>query len=144
MIKRDRVRVVASPDALATLDLEQIATGTLTMQAAAPTGTAQLGRWDLTLRGDEVQVQAKVQLWFPSRFALRDAVCAGAGIAELPMSLVFDDIKSGRLVDLVSGLDPDVDIGQLHASRWHISRRASVFASFLYEYFEITIISPRK
>lgn len=141
---RDTVRVAASPAALAALDPQQIATGSLTMQAVATTGTTKLGPWKLTLNEHEVQVQAKVKLWLPSRFAVRDAVCAGAGIAELPKSLVLEDFESGRLVDLGPAPVPDVEVWLLYASHRLISRRVSAFASFLYEYFENSIISPKQ
>lgn len=138
---RDSVRVVASPHIAERIRLtpDEVADG---ISAVALTGVTKLGPWDLDLGERTVRVRPDIKLNLPSRLVIRDALCAGVGVAELPAALVAEDVRQGRIVDLGPAPTPGVELWVLYASRRLVSRRVSTFVSFLCDYFKNTPIAP--
>ena len=138
---RDSVRVVCSPTAIG--HVNQALDGTADwVPAVALTGMAKLGPWTVHLGDKTASVRPEIKLHLPSRLVIRDALCAGFGIAELPSALVTEDIQHGRLVDLGPAPNPDVSLWVLYVSRRLVSRRVSTFISFMCDYFRNTSIAP--
>ena len=137
---RDTVRVVGSPQAVASIDPGS--DGTCSVPAVAPTGTTKVGPWEIERDGARIQLLADIKLHLPSRLVMRDAVCAGFGLAELPAGLIVEDVREGRLIDLGPAPYPDVELWVLYPSRRLLSRRVSIFVSFLCDYFKNSPIAP--
>jgi len=93
----------------------------------APDATLWQGSDGLNLRPDPV-------LRLSSLVMVHDAVCAGAGAALLPPSIVKDDLASGRLVSWGKS-DRIVAMWALHTSRRLASSKVQAFVQFLCEAF---------
>jgi DNA-binding transcriptional LysR family regulator len=66
---------------------------------------------------------------------LRDAVRVGAGVGQLPISLVSHDIAAGRL-SLWGNIDgPEIALWTLYPSRRLLSARVSAFLEHLKQAF---------
>ena len=66
---------------------------------------------------------------------LRDAVRAGVGAAQLPISLVAHDITSGTLVHWGDVQGSEIALWALYPSRRLLSARVSAFLEYLREAF---------
>jgi DNA-binding transcriptional LysR family regulator len=67
---------------------------------------------------------------------LREAALRGMGIACLPLFLVGDDLRAGRLVRVLAGHQAnEVPIHAVYASRKHLSAKVRVFIAFLADHF---------
>ncbi len=139
---RDGARVVTSPQSRSLLESKLADAADVVLPAVAPTGIATLDKWSLIFEGIGFQAQPTIQLHLPSRHMVRDAVLSGFGFAELPTSLVLEDLEQGRLIDLGPAPRPEVEVWVLYASRRLISRRVSAFVGFLCEYFAATDVRP--
>lgn len=88
-----------------------------------------------------VQVEPKLRL--SSLLMVRDAVLAGAGIAQLPLSLVYDDLAAGRLQSWGRVPDHAVELWALHHSRRLASLKIAVFIDFICDAFpHRTLVGP--
>ena len=64
--------------------------------------------------------------------ALREAVLAGAGVAYIPCDLVEDDLRDGRIEQILPGWPlPSLPIHVVHPSRRLVPRRVSAFIAML-------------
>lgn len=88
---RDRLVVMASPDLRRPV-------GGAAAPAVVRSGAVETTSWDLVTRGRRKAQAVTPVLRLPSLFMVRDAVRARAGAAVLPVSLVANDLDSGRLV----------------------------------------------
>ncbi len=69
----------------------------------------------------------------------RAAALGGAGVIWQPQFIVGDDVRAGRLVELLPGYRmPDIDILAIYPSRRHLSAKVRVMIDFLVEAFEGT------
>jgi DNA-binding transcriptional LysR family regulator len=124
---RDRLVVVAAP-----------AVARPTPGAAAPAvvrRAGDTGAW--RLRGDagvETLAVAPV-LALSSMVMIRDAVRAGAGAAQLPVSLVGGDLAAGRLVRWGDLDAPEIALWTLYPSRRLLSARVAAFLDHLRDTF---------
>lgn len=66
---------------------------------------------------------------------VRDAARAAAGAALLPISLVSQDLASGRLVRWGDIEGPEIALWALYPSRRLLSARVSAFLAYLKEVF---------
>jgi DNA-binding transcriptional LysR family regulator len=117
---RDRLLVVASPDLTRPMDgapMRAVVRG-----AASNTETWQAG--DLSLAVEPV-------LQLSSMIMVRDAVRAGVGIAQLPISLVSHDLEAGRLVSWGEVAESRIALWALYPSRRLLSARVSAFLDHL-------------
>lgn len=77
----------------------------------------------------------------------RAAALAGSGIIWQPEFMVGDDIREGRLVQLLSDYHlPEVDVSAIYPSRRHVSAKVRVMVDFLVDAFRIApwAAQPRK
>jgi len=69
----------------------------------------------------------------------RAAALAGAGVVWQPSFLIGEDVRAGRLVEVMPGYRmPDIDIQAIYASRRHLSAKVRVMVDFLAEAFQGT------
>jgi DNA-binding transcriptional LysR family regulator len=108
-----------------------------TFPAVMRTGTSDNEIWRVTDRQDD-----RERLFFPkavmrlsSPLSVRDAVCAGAGAALVPQTIVGDELSTGRLVSWGVSTDPVVEAWALHASRRLVSPKVAAFVNFVCDYF---------
>jgi DNA-binding transcriptional LysR family regulator len=80
-----------------------------------------------------VEVEPKLRL--SSLLMVRDAVLAGAGIAQLPLSLAYEDLAAGRLLSWGRVPDRAVELWALHHSRRLASLKVAAFIDFICEAF---------
>lgn len=80
-----------------------------------------------------VEVRPKLRL--SSVLMVRDAVLAGAGIAQLPLSLVYEDLAAGRLLNWGRVPDRAVELWALHHSRRLASLKIAAFIDFVCDAF---------
>lgn len=80
-------------------------------------------------------IDAGPRLRLSSLLMVRDAVVAGAGVAQLPLSLVHGDLSSGRLQCWGRVPDRAVELWALHHSRRLASLKIGAFIDFICEAF---------
>jgi len=80
-------------------------------------------------------IDAEPRLRLSSLLMVRDAVVAGAGVAQLPLSLVHGDLSSGRLQCWGRVPDRAVELWALHHSRRLASLKIGAFIDFICEAF---------
>lgn len=88
------------------------------------------GRAGWAVKG-EAGYAVRPVLAMSSLIMARDAVRAGAGAAQLPLSLVTNDLADGTLVQWAEVDVPDVALWALYPSRRLLSPRVSAFLDFL-------------
>ena len=131
--------IVADPDFLARHDALAIdAPMQLTRLEALRNGHFRdEGEW-LLQRGDQsVAVPIRGTLAINSFIAMRRAVLKGLGIARLPRYLLGDDLRAGRLVELLPGWQlPSTPVSLVYPSREHLPARARAFRDFVIDWFQ--------
>ncbi len=80
-------------------------------------------------------IEARPKLRLSSLLMMRDAVREGAGIAQLPLSLTYEDLEAGRLVNWGRVSDRPVELWVLHHSRRLASLKIAAFIDFICEAF---------
>lgn len=80
-------------------------------------------------------LQPRAVLRLSSPLSIRDAALAGAGAAMVPLSIVADDIASGRLVNWGASTRPPIEVWVLHASRRLVSPKVNAFVAFICDFF---------
>jgi DNA-binding transcriptional LysR family regulator len=80
-------------------------------------------------------VEARPRLRLSSLLMVRDAVREGAGIAQLPLSLTYEDLEAGRLINWGRVPDRPVELWVLHHSRRLRSLKIAAFIDFICEAF---------
>ena len=80
-------------------------------------------------------IDPDIRLRLSSLLMVRDAVCAGAGIAILPRLTVAEDLAHGRLMILGALPDSGVEYWALHLSRRYVSPKVSRFLATLNQAF---------
>lgn len=87
------------------------------------------GPWRLE---DGVEITPELRLRLSSLQMVRDAVCAGAGVALLPRSVITAYADAGKL-DVWSGPQRTSELWVLHTSRRLVSTKITAFVGFLLE-----------
>ncbi|WP_110641136.1 LysR family transcriptional regulator [Salinicola sp. CPA57] len=123
---RDRLVVVASPD-LPCVDGAPV--------PAVVRHVAKDERWSVTDVRGEASMDIAPVLCLSSMIMIRDAVRAGAGAAQLPISLVAQDIAQGRLSHWADVPRSDIVLWALYPTRRLLSARVSAFRDFLKDVF---------
>jgi DNA-binding transcriptional LysR family regulator len=80
-------------------------------------------------------LQPRAVLRLSSPLSIRDAALAGAGAAMVPLSIVADDIATGRLVNWGASTRPPIQVWVLHASRRLVSPKVNAFVAFICDFF---------
>lgn len=125
---RDRLVVVASPDLTRPSDNQAVPVVVRGMNPHPST-------WDLITTDGQQPLTVTPTLHLSSIIMVRDAVRAGAGAGMLPVSLVSDDLQTGRLVCWGETSGPDIALWALYPSRRLLNARVSAFLEFLKEAF---------
>ncbi|MFC3076761.1 LysR family transcriptional regulator [Phenylobacterium terrae] len=103
--------------------------------AVVNTATAPAAVWRCVGPEGELLVEAEPRLRLSSLLMVRDAVLAGAGVAQLPLSLVHGDLASGRLQSWGQAPDRTVELWALHHSRRLASLKIAAFIDFICDAF---------
>lgn len=86
--------------------------------------------------GRAVRVKVRFGFHTNSGDTLREVAVAGHGVIRVSTFLVGDDLRAGRLVQLLPGYAlPDTDINALYPSRRHLSGKVRAMIEFLREAF---------
>lgn len=122
----DRLVVVASPD--------------LPRPAGAPVPAVVRASdpavdWPLATPAGQISIAVDPVLRLSSLTMIRDAVRAGVGAGQLPVSLVSHDLMSGRLVHWGDVMGSDIALWALYPSRRLLSARVSAFLDLLKQAF---------
>ena len=134
-----RERIVASPEFLALHAPDGV---------TAPTQLSQLealrnnhfrdeGLWLLEHGGEQVHVPIRGTLAINSYIGMRRAALLGQGITRLPYYLVAEELRSGRLVEVLPEWRLSATpVSLVYPSREHMPQRARVFRDFVVAWFE--------
>jgi DNA-binding transcriptional LysR family regulator len=99
-------------------------------------GIGLVQTWHFTQGRTERSVRLAGGLAMTSYFALRDAAIGGAGVAQLPLFLVEQDIAEGRLVPVLTGWDtPSAELSFVYPSPQALSARLRAFRDLLVQAF---------
>lgn len=94
------------------------------------------GQWTLQRGDDSVTVPVRGALAINHFIGMRRAAVRGLGIARLPRYLVLDELRDGRLLELLPGWRlPATPVALVYPSREHLPRRARTFRDFVVEWF---------
>lgn len=125
---RDRLVVVAAP-ALARPGEGILAPAVV--RGARPERVA----WQVRAPGGTAVIDAEPVLCLASLFMVRDAVRLGVGAAQLPLSLVSQDLAAGALASWGEIDGAETALWALYPSRRLLSPRVSAFLAYLKEAF---------
>ncbi|OGB32026.1 MAG: LysR family transcriptional regulator [Burkholderiales bacterium RIFCSPLOWO2_12_FULL_61_40] len=121
---RDRSLVVAAPS------LSKPAAGPHAVRVPAVVMATRPGTtWELD--GGRLTLEPVPVMRLSSLLMLRDAALAGAGIALLPASIVWQQISRGELVEWGTIERKEVELWVLHTSRRLASPKVSAFVEFM-------------
>ena len=134
-----RELIVASPDYLARhapagiVEPMQLAT----LEALRNRSFRDDGHW-IVQRGDEsITVPVRGSLAINHFIGMRRAALRGIGIARLPRYLVIDELRAGRLVELLPEWQlPVTPVALVYPSREHLPQRSRAFRDFVIEWFQ--------
>jgi len=85
------------------------------------------------LAGETLTLEPVPLLRLSSMLMLRDAALAGAGVAQVPRSIVWQQLARGELVEWGSVGAKDVELWVLHTSRRLASPKVKAFVDFMCE-----------
>lgn len=125
---RDRLVVVASPTLRRPSKRQAVPA---IVRGAGDAAAA----WNVTTRGRKARLMVREVLRLSSLITVRDAVRAGVGAAQLPVSLVSGDLAAGALVHWGDVDAPEITLWALYPSRRLLSARVSAFIEYLKEVF---------
>lgn len=125
---RDRQVVVATPERVLPDD------GSL-VPVIVRGSTGQTAEWTITTEGGVKKIAVDPVMSLSTMVMVRDAARLGTGVASLPLSLVFNDLASGRLVKWGEMTGPEAALWILYPSRRLLSPRVSAFLAYLRKQF---------
>jgi DNA-binding transcriptional LysR family regulator len=95
------------------------------------------GLWLLERHGEQLQVPIRGTLAINSYIGMRRAALLGQGITRLPYYLVADELRAGRLVEVLPEWRlPATPVSLVYPSREHLPQRARAFRDFVVAWFE--------
>jgi DNA-binding transcriptional LysR family regulator len=121
---KDRLVVVAAPS------IAMPATGDTPARVPALVMSSWAGE-NWIVDGGSLTVEPIPVLRLSSILTLRDAAIAGAGVALLPQSIVWNQITRGELVQWGAVGGKEVELWVLHASRRLASPKVKAFVDFM-------------
>jgi len=128
ILMRDRLVVVASPSL-------RRPKGDLAVPTVVRGASDLSPAWNVTTRSRKSRITTDPVLRLSSLVMIRDAVRAGVGAAQLPVSLVSHDLAAGKLVHWGDVDGPEIALWALYPSRRLLSARVSAFLDFLKQAF---------
>jgi len=134
-----RELIVASPDFLACHASQGITEPKQlgTLETLRNRSFRDDGQWTLQRGDDSVTVPMQGSLAINHFIGMRRAALRGIGVARLPRYLVVDELRSGRLVELLPEWRlPVTPVALVYPSREHLPQRARVFRDFVVEWFD--------
>ena len=88
----------------------------------------------LTGSAGAAELQMSSRLRLSCGMLVREAVCEGVGIGRLPLWIVADSLREGRLVSLLPAWKcPPQDVYAVYPSRKYLPQRVKLFLDFLSE-----------
>lgn len=124
IILHDRLIVVAGPD------LDRPRPGSLAPAVIRPPVVGD-GVWKVRTAAGTSTLPVRPVLSVASLLMIRDAVRTGIGAAQLPFSLVSQDIADGKLAAWGDIDGPDISLWALYPSRRLLSAKVSAFLDYL-------------
>jgi DNA-binding transcriptional LysR family regulator len=118
----DRLVVVAAPE---------VSRSQRVVVPAVVRGRDEAETWALNAPEGPSTLTVEPVLRLSSLVMIRDAVCAKAGVARLPLSLVSRDIAAGRLVNWGDVAGSSIALWALYPSRRLLNARVSAFLDHL-------------
>lgn len=96
--------------------------------------------WEFGLPGEKpVSVSVHGSIQMNNSLALREAVFNGAGIMRAPTFVVGEDIRTGKLQQVLTNYTlPELSIYAVFAQRKHLSPKIRAFIDFMSEYISDT------
>ena len=139
-LSRSRNIVCASPGYLAAHGMPMVPADLVHHVCLGYTYGATADEWQFTgPDGTHESVRVRWAMRANNGDTARAAALAGAGIVWQPSFLIGDDVRTGRLVEMMPGHRmPDIDIQAVYASRRHLSAKVRLMVDFLAEAFEGT------
>ena len=137
-LSRSRNLVCASPDYLAAHGMPAVPADLVHHVCLGYTYGATADEWQFTgPDGAHESVRVRWAMRANNGDTARAAALAGAGIVWQPSFLIGDDVRAGRLVEVMPGYRmPDIDIQAIYASRRHLSAKVRLMVDFLAEAFD--------
>ncbi|MDC0611373.1 LysR family transcriptional regulator [Vibrio sp.] len=87
--------------------------------------------WNFISNGEKINLRVIPVLRLSSMIMIRDAICAGAGVGMLPLSLIDRELKSGKLIRWGEAQTADISLWVLYPSRRLLNARVKVFLEHL-------------
>ncbi|MGJ7490921.1 LysR substrate-binding domain-containing protein [Variovorax sp. ZT4R33] len=136
-LSRSRNIVCASPAYLATHGMPMVPADLAQHVCLGYTYGATADEWQLVdAAGAPHSVKVRWAMRANNGDTARAAALAGAGVIWQPSFLIGEDLRAGRLVEVMPGFRmPDIDIQAIYASRRHLSAKVRVMVDFLAEAF---------
>lgn len=134
-----RERIVASPEFLARHAPDGISEPMqlARLEALRNNHFRDEGQWLLQRGNERVDVPVHGTLAINAYIAMRRAAVQGLGITKLPRYLVEEELRNGRLVELLPDWQlPPMPVSLVYPSREHLPHRARVFRDFAVAWFE--------
>ncbi|WP_077000840.1 LysR family transcriptional regulator [Variovorax sp. KK3] len=130
--------VCASPDYLAAHGMPQVPADLTRHVCLGYTYGATSDDWQFIGPGGEREsVRVRWAMRANNGDTARAAALAGAGVIWQPSFLIGEDVRAGRLVEVMPGYRmPDIDIQAIYASRRHLSAKVRVMVDFLVDAFD--------
>ena len=132
-LSRSRNIVCASPAYLAAHGMPQVPADLARHVCLGYTYSATADEWQFVdAAGDPHSVKVRWAMRANNGDTARAAALAGAGVIWQPSFLIGNDVRAGRLVEVLPGFRmPDIDIQAIYASRRHLSAKVRVMVDFL-------------
>ena len=130
---RDEMLVVGTAEHARAL--EGSGGGDVRLPAVETSLAREAAPWMIARDGTTRRIDPDVRMRLSSLLMVRDAVCAGAGIAILPRLVVAQDLAEGRLTALGHLPGSGVEYWALHLSRRYTSPKVSRFLALLHDMF---------
>ena len=127
-----RIGLVARPDVVAAKRPPERPQELTQFPIVVDSNAKSRANWPFLIDGKRLTVTVNPLLEVNSPAALRKAILAGLGIGRIPLSLVYDDLKEGRLVRILEDTDiVDPGIYVVYPHRRHLTKRVRAFVDHM-------------
>jgi DNA-binding transcriptional LysR family regulator len=131
-----RVLACASPDWLSENGLPTCPADLQQMRCVLDGNREQPRRWAFERDGDDVMVEVGGALTVNSAVAVRELLLGGAGIGLCPSFVVGDDLRAGRLQQVLPAWSlPSIELYAIYPHRRHLSTKVRLFVDALRAHF---------